>query len=143
MQQGARGVKCAFGDRKSCVAFVAVWQQKSSWKLRASRRRVIVLWGGSKLGGYGEVRGEFDDFVFGFGDEIGVLRVAGNGGDPASDLDEFFFAHAAVVAAGDPRRMPLVTSAGLGSKGIIFLLQWILAASSAFSTDLPLTSFLG
>lgn len=32
------------------------------------------------------------------------------------------FAQANVVAAGVPKRMPLVTSAGLGSNGIMFLL---------------------
>ena len=40
-----------------------------------------------------------------------------------------------VVPAGVPRRRPLVVIGGLGSKGIMFLLTWMPALSSAFSTS--------
>ncbi len=47
-----------------------------------------------------------------------------------------------VVAAGVPRRIPLVTNGLAGSKGMVFLLQVIPTASSRCSASLPVRFLL-
>src|SRR5215216_6782724 len=69
------------------------------------------------------------------------LGVVQDGRDQARDLPHLLSPIPRVVSAGVPRRTPEATKGLLVSKGMVFLLAVMPAASSAFSATFPVTPF--
>ena len=66
-----------------------------------------------------------------------VVEIVEDVADPARQLPALAFPEAAVVIAGEPMRIPLVTNGDRGSLGTAFLLTVMSARPSAASAVLP------